>query len=322
MPGAAPAGQRKSGISTALIAAIVGVLLVGGGLGVWYMTSGGTETNGTQTSTPTATTTATETQSPKQTQPPPQPPTFRAELMAIPAGRFEMGRNGGAPQEGPARPNVSVGSFSMDKTEVTNGEYAEFVRETRYPPPSHWVGEQPGAGTENLPVVNVSFQDAVKFAEWRSKRDGVKYRLPTEEEWEYAARGGDQGNVYPWGDTWAQGYAGTKDSGATGPKPVGSYPQDKTRWGVLDMAGNVYEWTSSKASLYPGNNAAIDPAHKNWVVVRGAAFLTDYKQKPPSTFRDWFDPSRKEASIGFRLIRIGSNGNAAASLPSVNRLLN
>ncbi len=322
MPGGAAAG-RKTGISTTLIAAIVGVLLVGGGLGVWYMTSGGTGTDGEKTPTPTATTTATTTQSPGQTPPPTPPlPNYKAELIDIPGGRFQMGRDGGAPQEGPVRQNVSLGSFAMDKTEVTNGEYAEFVRATRYQPPSHWVGDQPGAGTELLPVVNVSYQDAVKFAEWRSKRDGVKYRLPTEEEWEYVARGGDQGNVYPWGNTWVQGYAGTKDSGATGPKPVGSYPQDKTRWDVLDMAGNVYEWTSSRASLYPGNNAVIDPTHKTWMVVRGAAYLTDYKQKPPTTFRDWFDPSRKEAVIGFRLVRVGANGNSTAPLPSVNRLLN
>ena len=215
-----------------------------------------------------------------------------------------MGRDGGAPQEGPARNGVSVASFSMDKTEVTNGEYADFIRETPgYTPPSHWSGNQPEADIKMLPVINVSYQDAVKFAEWRSKRDGVKYRLPTEEEWEYAARGGDQNSLYPWGDGWVQGRAGTKDSGATGPKPIGSYPEDKTRWGVLDMAGNVYEWTSSRASLYPGNSAQVNPAHKNWIVVRGGAYVTDYKQKSPTTFRDWFDPSRKEVVIGFRLVR-------------------
>jgi formylglycine-generating enzyme required for sulfatase activity len=173
-----------------------------------------------------------------------------------------------------------------------------------------------------LPVVNVSYQDAVKFAEWRSKRDGVKYRLPTEEEWEYAARGGDQDRIYPWGNEWVQGYAGTKDSGATGPKPVGSYPQDKTRWDVLDMAGNVYEWTSSKASLYPGNEAQVDPAHKNWMVVRGGAYVTDYRQKSPTTYRDWFDASRKEGVIGFRLVRVTTSSSAASYLPAVNRLLN
>jgi serine/threonine-protein kinase len=316
-------GHKKSGLSTSIIAAIAGVLLIGGGFGVWYMTRGGagTEVNRGETPTPTATATATVTPKPGQTEPPPV--VYKPELITIPGGQFQMGRDDGAPQEGPVRRSVSVGSFYMDKTEVTNGEYAEFVRATNYPPPSNWAGDQPGAGTELLPVVNISYQDAVKFAEWRSKSDGVKYRLPTEEEWEYAARGGDQDNIYPWGKTWAQGNAGTKDSGATGPKPVGSYPQDKTRWGVLDMAGNVYEWTSSKASLYPGNNAQIDPAHKNWMVVRGGAYVTDYRQKNPTTYRDWFEPARKEAVIGFRLVRAGGSSSSAQSpLPAVNRLLN
>ncbi|MDT4897684.1 MAG: eukaryotic-like serine/threonine-protein kinase [Acidobacteriota bacterium] len=319
MPGAAP-GQKKSGVSTMLIAAIAGVLLIGGGLGVWYMTGSSTVTNGEKSPTPapTATATASATTSPGQT----VPPTFKPELIDIPGGRFQMGRGDGAPQEGPVRPNVSVGSFSMDKTEVTNAEYADFVRETGSQPPPQWSYGKHDPGEEMLPVVNVSYQDAVKFAEWRSKRDGVRYRLPTEEEWEYAARGGDQDNVYPWGNTWVQGYAGTKDSGATGPKPVGSYPQDKTRWGVFDMAGNVYEWTSSKASLYPGNEAQIDPAHKNWLVVRGGAYVTDYRQKSPTTYRDWFDSSRKEVVIGFRLVRVTASSSAASPLPAVNRLLN
>jgi formylglycine-generating enzyme required for sulfatase activity len=243
-------------------------------------------------------------------------------LIAIPGGRFQMGRDGGPQQDEPVRANVSVGDFQMDKTEVTNAEYADFVRDTGYQPPAHWVGNQPGAGTEMLPVVNVSYQDAVKFAEWRSKRDGVKYRLPTEEEWEYAARGGEQGNIYPWGNTWVQGNAGTKDSGATAPKPVGSYPQDKTRWGVLDMAGNVYEWTSSRAAWYPGSPYQLDPSHKTWMVVRGAAYLTDYNEKPPTTYRDWFPPATKENVIGFRLVRVASAGNASSPLPVVNRLLN
>ena len=236
-----------------------------------------------------------------------------------------MGREGGEPQEGPVRNGVSVGNFSMDKTEVTNGEYADFVRETNYPPPAHWLGKQPNPDIRMLPVVNVSYQDAVKFAAWRSKRDGVQYRLPTEEEWEYAARGGDQNNLYPWGNTWAVGKAGTNAPGATEPKPVGSYPEDKTRWGVLDMGGNVYEWTSSTASLYPGSQVQINPAHKNWIVVRGAAYLTEKKEKLTATFRDWFDPSRKYAVIGFRLVSVGAASaqqKSSSPVPSVSRLVN
>ncbi|HWS99158.1 MAG TPA: SUMF1/EgtB/PvdO family nonheme iron enzyme [Pyrinomonadaceae bacterium] len=332
MHGATGAAARpaRRGVSTTVIAAVIGVLLVGGGLGVWFMTGQKQGNEAGEVTPPQGE------QKPPDEQKPPgeqQPPGggdkggvedgFQLEMIPIPGGRFQMGRDDGAAQEGPVRNNVTVGAFVMDKTEVTNLEFANFVKETGHDPPSHWGGPQPPDAMKLLPVVNVSYRDAMEFAAWRSKRDKVKYRLPTEEEWEYAARGGDQNNFYPWGSEWATGYAGTRDSGATQPKPVGSYPQDKTRWGVLDMAGNVYEWTSSRASLYPGSDVQIDPSHKNWMVVRGGAYTTDHRQKPPSTYRDWFDPSRREPVIGFRLVRAAAaeQGNSSAPLPSVNRLL-
>jgi serine/threonine-protein kinase len=318
-------GQRKSGVSTTMIAAIVGVLLIGGGFGVWYMTRSNTSTiaDKSPTPVPTATATATATTTPGQTPSTPPPP-FKPELIAIPGGRFQMGRdaedNGTVPQV-PAH-FVDVKPFEIDKTEVTNAEYAEFVRATKHRPPDNWTNGQPVAGSEMLPVVNVSYEDAVEFARWRSKRDGKNYRLPTEEEWEYAARGGDQGNLYPWGNTWVEGYAGVMDPREIVPKPVGSYPQDKTRWGVLDMEGNVYEWTSSKASYYPGNPQQVRPDNKNWIVRRGASFSTDSELKLPLTSRNWNDPKLKNNMLGFRLVRVESSSNASAPLPAVNRLLN
>jgi serine/threonine-protein kinase len=218
---------------------------------------------------------------------------------------MEMGSDNGTVAESPAH-LVVVKPFSIDKTEVTNGEYAEFVRENKHEPPSNWVNGQPVAGTEMAPVVNVSYEDAVEFAKWRSKRDKVTYRLPTEEEWEYAARGGDQGNIYPWGNTWDKDGAGVMDPRVIVPKPVGSYPKDKTRWGVLDMEGNVYEWTSSRASYYKGNQQQVRPENKNWIVRRGASFSADSELKLPLTFRNWNDPKLKNNLVGFRLVRPGS----------------
>jgi serine/threonine-protein kinase len=300
---------KKTGVSRALLAAILGVVLIAVGVGAWLMLRARSNTglennnnaqnlNGGERQSPTPTPTAT----PTPTQTPTPPGSFKPEFISIPGGTLEMGRDDGTPWEVPAH-LVVVKSFSMDKTEVTNAEYAEFVHQTNHKPPSSFAGDKPFVGSELLPVVNVSYDDAVEFAKWRSKRDGVTYRLPTEEEWEYAARGGDQGNLYPWGNTWVSGRAGTKDSGAAGPKPVGSYTEDKSRWGVLDMAGNVYEWTSSKAAAYPGSSLKVKPEQKNWIIVRGAAYLTDYKQKPPATYRDWFPPSTREPVIGFRLVK-------------------
>ena len=218
-----------------------------------------------------------------------------------------MGRKGGAVQEGPPH-SVTVASFAMDKTEVTNAEYADFVRETNHTPPSHWGGTAPLSGQEQWPVGNVAFQDAKDFAAWRSKRDGVTYRLPTEAEWEYAARGGDQENLYPWGNNWTSGIAATKDAGLATLKPVGTYSEGKARWGHLDMIGNVWEWTSSKSSYYPGSNLNTIPEHKDWVIIRGGSLASDpHGDKGISNaYRDWIEPTTKNDLLGFRLVREGS----------------
>src|ERR1041385_1514472 len=180
---------------------------------------------------------------------PVEPQKAKADLVPIDGGTFMMGRNGGPPQETPAHA-VTVQQFLMDRTEVNNTEYADFVRETNHAAPSHWIGHKPPFGQAQWPVVNVSFDDATAFAAWRSKRDGVSYRLPTEAEWEYAARNGERGDLYPWGPDWQEKAAVLKD--AT-PAAVGSRPAGKNKWGVFDLIGNVWEWTGSKASVYPGN---------------------------------------------------------------------
>jgi serine/threonine protein kinase/formylglycine-generating enzyme required for sulfatase activity len=309
----AAVAPKRQGISKALIAAIIGIAIVAGAIGAWLMlgmrSGRGTRNhnnaqnqNGLEQQSPMPTPT------PTQTQPPVPPINFKPEFISIPGGTLEMGRNaedGGTIPQVPAH-LVVVNGFAIDKTEVTNAEYAEFVRESKHQPPSNWVNGQPVAGNETLPVVNVSYEDAVEFAKWRSKRDKVTYRLPTEEEWEYAARGGDQGNLYPWGNTWDKDAAGVMDPRMIVPKPVGSYPKDKTRWGVLDMEGNVYEWTSSKASYYSGNPQQVRPENKNWIVIRGASFSTDSELKLPLTFRNWYDPKLKNNLVGFRLVRPGS----------------
>ncbi|MCA1576587.1 MAG: SUMF1/EgtB/PvdO family nonheme iron enzyme [Acidobacteria bacterium] len=229
---------------------------------------------------------------------------IKADLVAIDGGSFLMGRRKGPPQETPEHP-VSVSSFQMDRTEVTNAEYAEFLRETNRAAPSHWAGTRPSFGQENWPVVNVSYDDANAFAHWRSKRDGVTYRLPTEEEWEYAARNGERGDLYPWGADWKENAAVLKE--AT-PAPVGSRPDGKNRWGVVDLVGNVWEWTSSKTSVYPGNDTVIPPSVQDWIMIRGGCYVSDPgKSDAPVTacMRDFVPASTKNTLLGFRLVRSG-----------------
>ncbi len=226
-----------------------------------------------------------------------------ADLIEIPGGTFQMGRNDGPPQERPEHA-VTVPKFLMDRTEVTNAEYAEFVRDTNYEPPIDWVTGKPLPGQERWPVVNVSARDAEAFAAWRSKRDGVSYRLPTEDEWEFAARSGGDYKSFPWGNAWETNHAVVKEAA---PRPVGSYPEGKNRWGVVDLIGNASEWTSSRASVYAGA-AQIPPENRDWMVLRGGSYASDPNnlQIPISaTYRDWFKPTLRHPTFGFRLVRSG-----------------
>jgi formylglycine-generating enzyme required for sulfatase activity len=212
-----------------------------------------------------------------------------------------MGRNDSVPTEGPAH-QVTVNNFAMDKTEVTNAEYAQFVKLTNHAPPEQWGSPKAPVGQELLPVTNVSYEDALAFAEWRSQRDGATYRLPTEEEWEYAARNGDKDNLYPWGNTWAAGRAATVEAGVGKEQPVGTYPQGANRWGVQDLIGNVWEWTSSKASVYKGNPLQLPAQYQTWIVARGGSYGSP-ANKLSGTMRDWFAPNYKNPVLGFRLVK-------------------
>jgi serine/threonine-protein kinase len=228
--------------------------------------------------------------------------TAKADLVPIAGGSFLMGRTSGPPQETPAHP-VSVQPFQMDRTEVTNSEYADFVRETKHAPPSHWTANKPSFGQEQWPVVNVSFNDVNEFAAWRSKRDRVTYRLPTEEEWEYAARNGERADLYPWGPDWKDNAAVLKE--AT-PAPVGSRAVGRNRWGIADLVGNVWEWTSSKTSLYPGSTSKFPDSIKDWIVIRGGCYVSDpSRADAPVTacMRDFVPPATKNTLLGFRLVR-------------------
>ena len=208
---------------------------------------------------------------------------------------------------------MTVKSFFLDETEVTNAEYAEFVRATNHAPPPaapkterlwrDWQGPQPPAGQEQWPVRNVSVADAEAFAQWQSQRRQTVCRLPTEEEWEYAARGNEAANLYPWGQNWIEGAANVnryKDAGDTWqPLPVRSFPQDRSAAGVFDLVGNVHEWTATKASYYTGNKKAISPAESKVNVFRGGAYSV--AQEINATSRQW-SPALQYPTIGFRLV--------------------
>lgn len=227
----------------------------------------------------------------------------KAEMADIPGGTFKMGRNNGNDNEKPEH-EVTVRKFSMDKTEVTNAEYYEFVKETSYRPfPVHWVNEKPIPGQEQMPVRFVNANDVKAFAAWRSKRDGVEYRLPTEQEWEFAARNGSKGNLYPWGDKFDPQCA-VIDQSSNDPTVVAS-KSCADAWGVHDLIGNVFEWTSSEPSLYPGSTGEVRPLSEPHLMLRGGAAI--YKSTGnnaiTSTFRVAVPANTRRAEIGFRLVK-------------------
>lgn len=232
------------------------------------------------------------------------PSASKNEMVLIPGGKFKMGRNDGPPLEQPEH-EMEVKDFYIDKTEVTTGEYYEFVKATGYAPPRNFENGKPIPGDANRPARLVSMDDVLAFAKWRSERDGVSYRLPTEEEWEYVARNGGAGNLYPWGDKFEEGRA-VVDRSSIAPEMVNSKPDGANRWGVADLIGNVWEWTGTKINCYPGNkDCSIKEGSEPQYMVRGGS--ADRKSAGnegiKATTRAAVVASQRDATLGFRLVR-------------------
>ncbi len=162
-------------------------------------------------------------------------------MMLIPTGTFEMGDSfgEGLPHELPVH-TVSVNAFYMDVTEVTNAVYKQFLDATGHKAPDFW--EDPTFNALDQPVVGVTWLDAAAYAQWAGKR------LPTEAEWEYAARGGRASMRYPWGNEITHDDANYKGENGkdiwAGPAPVGSFA--KNDYNLYDMGGNVWEWCTDE----------------------------------------------------------------------------
>ncbi len=162
------------------------------------------------------------------------------EIVLIAAGNFLMGCAQGQENEQPAH-RVWLDGFGIAKFPVTNEQYKIYVEDNGAPAPRFW--SEPMFRKREQPVVGVTWDEAVAYCRWLSARDGRLFRLPTEAEWERAARGGREGVLYPWGDEppWERPYAGF-DVATGGPQPVGS--NEPNGFGLYDMSEGVHEWCS------------------------------------------------------------------------------
>jgi toxoflavin biosynthesis protein ToxD len=184
--------------------------------------------------------------------------------VVVPAGPFLMGtpdaersvlakRYGGTresyAEEAPQH-SVGVPAFAMMTVPVTNELYSQYVRATRVRAPITWRGEDMPPELAAHPVVDVSWDEAQAFSRWLGAETGTTWSLPTEAQWEKAARGTD-GRQFPWGNTFDPNYCNVRQPGRAGTTPVGSYLDGASPFGILDMAGNVWEWTRSLQASYP-----------------------------------------------------------------------
>jgi formylglycine-generating enzyme required for sulfatase activity len=230
--------------------------------------------------------------------------TLEPEMVLIPAGAFTMGSDRRADKQATAAEQpmgtVTLPDYYLARTPVTNAQYAVYLQETDREPPSHWTDGTPPRGRAHHPVVRVSWYDAVAYCRWLSEATGKPYRLPSEAEWEKGARGTD-GRVYPWGNRWDAQRCNTKEGGAAGTTPVGTYPRGASPYGLLDMAGNAWQWTSSLYRDYPyrADDGREDPASAEARVLRGGSWLNLYDSARSACRRPYI-PAYHSRLHGFR----------------------
>ena len=251
------------------------------------------------------------------------------QVARIAAGEFVMGAEDGEEDERPVH-RTYLDDFAIGVCPVTNAEYAQFVRETGHPSPAlralplmvsgtlesdfrslaasySWNNGTPPKGRERHPVTLVGFEDAVAYCAWLAHKTSVPVRLPTEAEWERAARGGLEGKRFPWGDALdadrAHFLPNTGVKAERGTAAVGSYPPNA--FDIHDLAGNVWEWVSDWYSpTYYARAQYINPQGPEsglMRVVRGGAWVNADGRYLRCAYRHKIPPDSYAYSIGFRV---------------------
>ena len=253
-----------------------------------------------------------------------------ADLARIPAGEFLLGASDAEADERPIH-RVFVSEFFIGRFPVTNGEYARFVRATGHRPPAVralpmiagagqdatfkelaaqyvWTGIEPQPGRGGHPVVLVTYEDAEAYCAWMSQTLGRLVRMPTEAEWEKAARGGVDGCRYPWGDEIDQSRANylvdPSLKNQRGTAPTGTYAPNA--YGLCDMAGNVWEWVSDwyGSEYYAAGDARNPQGPRDGAmrIVRGGSWVNEDVRALRCSCRHPVPPDTYAYSIGFRIV--------------------
>jgi len=253
-------------------------------------------------------------------------------MVSIPAGDFWMGRshfflidevglNERDRRDDTPAHKVYVDGFYVDKYEVTNEEYARYVQATSGRSLWYWPGGKVAKGEERMPVHDVTWNEADAYCK------SVDKRLPTEAEWERAARGGKEKEKFPWGDAsiGLSGYDADLGGSAGadvkpahvgypwGPALVGSYPPNG--YGLYDMIGNVWEWTNDwydrdYYTVTPDRNPP-GPATGQYKVIRGGGWSDDDERNLMNHYRNYTDPTAKAYTIGFRCAKSAARAQVA-----------
>ena len=238
---------------------------------------------------------------------PPQP-----RVVTAPAGELTVPRGAVTLSGDKDRPPriVTLEAFAIGETEVTNDQYFHFVREAGYKPPAHWIQGKYPVGAGNEPVTNVSWRDAVTYCDWLSGKIGAPVRLPSEAQWEMAAKG-PGGFKYPWGNEWTDEAAVTADKKGQ-VRAVMSYPLNRSPYGAYDMAGNVWEWVAN-----PGHDDDGFPVASDGVEYRLAkgGSANEPAEYITSVSRVKLRADTKDKYLGFRYVVIRSKAQQTASRP-------
>jgi formylglycine-generating enzyme required for sulfatase activity len=231
------------------------------------------------------------------------------QMQFVPSGRFTMGSNtrDAAPNEVPVF-SATMSCFYMSRFPITNVQYERFD-------PAH-KSKRATWANDLHPVVYVSWAEAEAYCKWLSKRQGKKFRLPTEAEWEYAASGGES-RAFPWGDQLHAGYLAnfadartnllwrdpSIDDGYAESSPVGTYPRGASPFGFEDMAGNVHEWCLDWIGPYPGREVANPrgAASGRQRVYRGGSWRSRASSLR-TTARSSNSPEYSSNDVGFRIV--------------------